>query len=522
MQEQFDLHFKEHFNLNIQEELMAAEPYLSDAFRLLDRLACNEHLPNTQESAVDLFGLSLIVRFGWWERMWVVQETLLSPDAYVVIGKAMLPWKTVFRAAVNFVTHATTCCQDIKSTKPQERYAIYIEKNMKTITQVILSFQRVPTGTKNELLANLWMFRNRLASLAHDKVYGTLGMITAGEVNIKPDYGKTFSELCRSVIVEDIRINGNLHALRGTRVELDGSLLTSSWDTDWNTLDYWAEDQARIITELYKQLYCASGTVRARVTYDPDPYYGSCHRLGVAGNLLDRVVYTTSTLQLRQDLVCFLASTWLEELQGLLRKLQEVNSGSYVASGSTFSAFWRTLLGDCVLPEREYQDFFYNRHSAGQFEPSIRRTRPSDLLAFLLWTLGGRWGFDLEQRTRTRVFDLTASLKPRTRGDQIARQLANIPAVVNINASIVRATSGRRMFITSRGYVGLGPELTREGDQVAILLGGTTPFMIRRGPEDVDFEQQYRLLGDCYVHGCMDGEFVKDKETDEWATIVLV
>lgn len=34
--------------------------------------------------------------------------------------------------------------------------------------------------------------------------------------------------------------------------------------------------------------------------------------------------------------------------------------------------------------------------------------------------------------------------------------------------------------------------------------------------------QRYKLLGDCYVHGCMDGELVKDAQVDDWPTLKLV
>jgi hypothetical protein len=82
------------------------------------------------------------------------------------------------------------------------------------------------------------------------------------------------------------------------------------------------------------------------------------------------------------------------------------------------------------------------------------------------------------------------------------------------------------MFLTSKGYIGLGPALTEVGDEVAILLGGTTPFMVRQGPRTmkgvVFAESICEILGDCYVHGCMDGELVKDQETDDWPMIVLV
>jgi hypothetical protein len=498
-----------------QRELEAANPHFSGTFRLLKQLADNEHLPATQESILDAAGLLGIVEFGWFERMWVVQETILSRDAYVVIGNAMLPWALAIRAVTNFITHTTTCCRNVQTPASQRQYTSALANFMAPISQVILSFRRVPSGTKNELLANLWMFRNRKAKRGHDKVYGILGLINDEAVTIEPDYAKSLGSLCRSVVLEDTRVSGNLHSLRGVRSVL-GSRMIPSWATDWDTHEYWAEDRFRILTDLYKQLYTASGTLPARIFSDvglpPRP-----KALGVAGRLVDHVVHATPVLQIAPSPAH--CSHCLEHPRKLLRILQQqCGDGAYVTGGSIFSAFWRTLLGDCILPQREYQDVFYNHHPPKPFEPLIRRTRSSDMLAFLLWGLSRQWLLPNSDYTRL--------LTPESRqlDPPIAIVSMNIPAVIDIDASVARATSGRCMFLTSKGYIGLGPALTKVGDEVAILLGGTTPFMVRPGPASLatDDGAVYEILGDCYLNGCMDGELVKDQETDNWAMIVLV
>lgn len=42
------------------------------------------------------------------------------------------------------------------------------------------------------------------------------------------------------------------------------------------------------------------------------------------------------------------------------------------------------------------------------------------------------------------------------------------------------ACVGRRLFHTSRGYVGIGLALLQAGDMVCALSGGTTPFILRQ------------------------------------------
>ncbi len=61
----------------------------------------------------------------------------------------------------------------------------------------------------------------------------------------------------------------------------------------------------------------------------------------------------------------------------------------------------------------------------------------------------------------------------------------------------------RRTFATSEGYLGLAPENIQSGDIICVSLGGATPFIIQK--ED---QECYQLIGEAYVFGIMDGEFV--------------
>jgi len=71
------------------------------------------------------------------------------------------------------------------------------------------------------------------------------------------------------------------------------------------------------------------------------------------------------------------------------------------------------------------------------------------------------------------------------------------------NPNIVnKMTCGRRLIKTSSGYVGIVPSYTEPGDIVCILSGGQTPFILR------EEEHHHLLVGECYIHGIMDGEAV--------------
>ncbi|KAI0003465.1 heterokaryon incompatibility protein-domain-containing protein [Xylariaceae sp. FL0662B] len=68
----------------------------------------------------------------------------------------------------------------------------------------------------------------------------------------------------------------------------------------------------------------------------------------------------------------------------------------------------------------------------------------------------------------------------------------------------VAKMGGRRPFLSETGYVGLGPSGLEPGDTIAIPYGSRVPFALRHQTDDT-----YQVVGELYVYGIMDGEFMK-------------
>ncbi|KAF9872851.1 heterokaryon incompatibility protein [Colletotrichum karsti] len=65
----------------------------------------------------------------------------------------------------------------------------------------------------------------------------------------------------------------------------------------------------------------------------------------------------------------------------------------------------------------------------------------------------------------------------------------------------VRAVAGGfRLFVTSKGQIGLGPERMRQGDEVCILQGGLMPYILRRRSAE---DPSVTMVGTCYAEGIM-------------------
>jgi hypothetical protein len=221
----------------------------SDAFTLVKELGDGQHVLHSPENALRAQYLALVSRVQWWARVWVVQETLLSQSAHLVASDSTVPWNVLVEAAKNFIRHASTCCSTIhQASSAKRRHGVTIHRYLAEFVRVVLSFQRIPAGVTNQILANLWMYRSRLSSLDHDKVFGILGLVDSTPSELTPGDNIPFSTICSNVVIDDIRASRNLHCLRGIRTEVAQDL--PSWCTDWASHDYWAEDRSRILAEI--------------------------------------------------------------------------------------------------------------------------------------------------------------------------------------------------------------------------------------------------------------------------------
>lgn len=64
--------------------------------------------------------------------------------------------------------------------------------------------------------------------------------------------------------------------------------------------------------------------------------------------------------------------------------------------------------------------------------------------------------------------------------------------------------SGGKTFIWgSNGYIGVGPPSTKVGDEIFVVVGCQKPLLLRR---QLSGENQYSVVGECYVEGCARAE----------------
>jgi len=96
--------------------------------------------------------------------------------------------------------------------------------------------------------------------------------------------------------------------------------------------------------------------------------------------------------------------------------------------------------------------------------------------------------------------------------------------------SLQTALTNRTFFTTKKtaervGRMGVGPYCTQPGDVVVLLFGAVFCVVLRRVGDERGQQQQqqhYRLVGDAYVHGIMQGKLVQGVDVASAASFDII
>ncbi|KAM3068329.1 hypothetical protein ACMFMF_009144 [Clarireedia jacksonii] len=167
----------------------------------------------------------------------------------------------------------------------------------------------------------------------------------------------------------------------------------------------------------------------------------------------------------------------------------------YRGGGSEYNALWRTLCADS-FPTSTATD----RH----LEANFRRAEDEDEEKIMLWR---KWLGKLKIGSGETMATLPEEVKGEER---ILWEQAD--------AAVRAAVLERKVVRLEGGWIGLLSLMTNIGDEVVVLEGGRVPVVVRGmgrmkvlGEGEVVGEEErdvYAYMGECYIHGIMDGEIV--------------
>ncbi|KAK1832045.1 heterokaryon incompatibility protein-domain-containing protein [Podospora conica] len=160
------------------------------------------------------------------------------------------------------------------------------------------------------------------------------------------------------------------------------------------------------------------------------------------------------------------------------------------------TALWKTYLADTsAFPEtttRPLMDAWYDKSGWGKGLPTLDDTTGRNV-----WDAASA-----EVDVQKQHWDLHGELR-RAEGLGYKTGKETDEAYKRVVGRVGEVCNGRVMFVTRRGYLGLGPWGARVGDEVVLLEGGRTPFLVRMVEGE---DGLVELVGEVFVCGIMEGE----------------
>lgn len=428
----------------------------------------------------------------WWSRTWVMQEQAVSERIDVACGRRRLEWKVLYRfadALFNGISSGQmAACMDVVR-KEGIRLNARVLEHLRTLRRLR---EETARGNRLYVLSVLDSTRRALASDDRDKVYGILGFVKDASILVpQPDYTCPIQTVYTSLVLAYIDHYKNLDILAQASPHKKLSNLPS-WTPDWS------EENRTSRLNRHKGFFCAAGDTAASVKASPDNKILVCE--GICIDTLDGLGHCPS------------------DKSGRAQHCQPDNATSiYGDDEATFSAIWRSLTTDVRYfadssferaPEvmghqfikkcRNWENVFVNEDHP-QYKPD-KEIHP-DISIFELWYQKNRFLNVAGRPIRKWAFERLEAAQ----ANDTDRML---------NASFERTMKkkihGRILITTETGYIGLATLFSKRGDKVCVLFGCSTPVVLRPLAEG-----GYKFIGECYVHGIMEGEAIAMLERKE-------
>ncbi|KAK4172244.1 heterokaryon incompatibility protein-domain-containing protein [Triangularia setosa] len=167
----------------------------------------------------------------WWQRIWVVQEMIVSRVAVVRCGTVKCPWE-IFILAASAISRPSF-----------DMFALFHPDSAKVLQyfcRQVLSFRDLRNQWQKNLgapmLTLLQDFSARRATDERDKVFALLGLsLPAQRFLVQTSYEDTVADVYRATAVELIRRSQSLDIWRGDLARKNRRDL-SSWVPDWSAV----------------------------------------------------------------------------------------------------------------------------------------------------------------------------------------------------------------------------------------------------------------------------------------------
>jgi len=426
-------------------------------------------------------GLVALFRTPYWERVWIIQEIVKARQAKIVCGSLSIDWQTLANVSRSLQSAGVVG-------------QLGIEESV-TGCASVAALSAMKSSLTIEMLPILEATRHHKATDPRDKYFALLGVVAGSFGDGVPvDYSRSLEEVFTDVAIHSLTFQNTLRCLSSSGAGLTLEISTlPSWVPDWRH------------DNIGRSIIGSHGCFKTTGTSSPSSHVSpDRNSLTIRGFIFDSISFISKLARAgRQSLplerfeefwdpeaypprmastpegIGFLKDVNRERL--IFKNAESIAKTGLVPPDQTSEdMLWRTLVCD-MTPEHtraplKFRDTYrIYRAFLDLFEESgeINEAGWVELKETLLFTPS----VDPQLSTRTKI---SSSIHSGFKGG-----------------------FGRRICRTEKNYLGHAVWEAEEGDMIVLFLGADVPFLIR---PDKDEPGSYQLVGECYVHGIMDGE----------------
>ncbi|KAH7069275.1 heterokaryon incompatibility protein-domain-containing protein [Paraphoma chrysanthemicola] len=417
------------------------------------RVGCDEgKCESLVLACTDSRAMSKLLASEWFKRVWIVQELVLACDVRLQCGCSSIAYD-VFETAIK-----TLWKRHFTETVPEAQKASTTFLYHLDLVYDLLSFREEWRSTQNSqsLYMCCWSLSDKVRKCSdeRDRIYAFLGLARE-ESRIAANYSLTLDEIRLETTWKSL-VAGEYDVLY-TAVGCDSIVTTPSFVGRMSELEFEAID---LMNRLNRRGF------RAGLSRTPNARPIRLGSLGIRGVTVD-CVDEVRPVKFRACSNGDRSQVGWTNLEEIYELFVPPEPDAHLSSMWEWmrQKFWQTvILSLRMVEEGEFFTASFNNDSDVDFT--------DDMLKEQMWL--------------------------------------NHPACLWL-ASTFRT---RCFFKTSKGYMGRGPDSTRQGDKVVIFDGAETPFLVREIGGDAD-TKKYKLVGDCYLQGWMNGKYYGHEIVDE-------
>ncbi|KAK4119043.1 HET-domain-containing protein [Parathielavia appendiculata] len=466
-------------------------------------------------------------RRPWFSRAWIVQEFCLCPDTVFVCGTKTLPAELVM-LAIQILQYAIakrdlldllrggaandlpwSALDDIVN-EPTARLFSCRQRRRK--------FDRgLPDATGDQLhalLRKLYVEHNTQATLPRDRVFSMLDLAVDGDhLGLRPDYtdqslpeaeARMLTRAARAMITNPASGKVNILCFSQFPKSPGDPALAAhlpSWVPDWRgglKPSFYTVNEvvdvhlfAACGSELHLAPPCACPTDEESV-------------LGLGGYLVDTIAAVADggawdDMGWEGPTAAARFLGFLRQVDALFQRAMAQDDGLprlYGSQERRAEARWRVPIGDLYWTKAE------GMHRAPA-EAVVYHGQVLEFLEFFVECAG--LSSSEEQDRWAEAWDLHGRLDRGEVGDYYRETM--------------KVFVGKRPFVTTEGYLGMGPADAAAGDVVVVFCGGRIPFVLRPLCMERREKRLFKYMGEAYCDGVMDGKAV---ELGEFSAFFLV